>query len=261
MNRKYQTKLNHMNHQDTKGYPRQVDWQTYKFRCSQLGDLLPGPRAKDGKLQKTQESALLKIWMKEVWGFEKEISSKQMEKGNYSEQRGIDLVSRNLYGKFPYIKNEIKIENDYIIGTPDLIVGDKVHDIKCSYDLDTFMRAELTKSNEAQVMGYQWILGYDKGEIDKCLVSLPEALAQRVEHYLEKRLEREWEAEEKDPDSPECVAEYEATMRQFHLNTNFDRIPHSDRLKRFEVNLTDEFVETIKNNAPIWRDYLSKISI
>ena len=237
-------------------YPKKVDWDTYKFRCSMLGDLLAGPRWKEGQpLQKTTISALRKIYMKEVWGFEKQVTSRQMEKGEYCEPEGIKRVCDQLYNGIPYLKNQTRFENEYICGTPDLNASlhSRVHDIKSCWDLDTFMNAEMTASNEAQIRGYMWLLGYGSGQIDKVLISAPEHIYHREMSYLEKRLgDRDL-----DPSDEKAIEEFTA----LELSLNYDRVPEGSRIKSFVVTSDPSFIEKVKKEAIIWRNELKYMTL
>ena len=236
-------------------YPRKINWDTYKFRCSSLGNLMPGLRATPGKLQQTQLSELSKIFLKEVYGFEKQVSTKQMEKGEYCEPKGIDIVCKEVYPKVPYLKNTKRFENEFISGTPDLVAFKRksVHDIKSSWDLDTFHRASVDKSNDFQIKGYGWLLGYSIMEIDKVLMSAPEHIRDREVRYLEKKYVDMGIAF----DSPE----FESDLHRLEMSLNYDRIPVSDRLKRFTVEFDPDFADFIRDNVLILRNELKNMSL
>jgi hypothetical protein len=216
---------------------------------------MPGPQAKPGKLQVTQKSALSKIFLGEVWGFEKQLSTKQMEKGEYQEPEGIGILCNLVYPKTPYLKNIKRFENEFIAGTPDLdaFKHKRVHDIKSSWDLDTFHRASVDKSNDFQIKGYGWLLGYDQLEIDKILMSAPDHIRDRELSWLERRYEQQG----KDFDNPE----FEKEHKRLELSLNYDRIPVEHRVKRFTVKWDTAFPDFIRDNVLILRNELKNMSL
>lgn len=240
-------------------YPIKVDWDNYKFRCSSLGKLLPGPRGKLGELQQTQKTELEKIYLKEVWGFEKEFTSKQTDKGNKVETEAIGIVNNKYYKGYPHLKNTTRDENDFVIGTWDLLPsgGDMVHDIKSSYDLDTFMRAELTKDNLHQIKGYQWILGLKKGQVDKVLVSHPEDQAERERNSLIFKVGGPNGPDEIDVFDPEYIRQQEL----LELRINYDRIPEGLRIKSFRADIDDAWIDWASEHLTVLRKELKKISL
>ena len=236
-------------------YPKKVDWSTYKFRCSSLGNLMPGPRAKPGQIQVTQQTELSKIFLREVWGFEKQFSTKQMEKGEYCEPEGIKILCDQIYSGVPYLKNTERLSNEFIMGTPDLnaFKHKAVHDVKASWDLDTFFRSSADKSNEFQIKGYGWLLGYETLEVDKTLMSAPDHIRDRELAWLERRYEQQG----KDFDSPE----FEREHKSLELSLNYDRIPVEKRLKRFPVAWDPDFPDFIRDNVLILRNELQNMSL
>lgn len=108
-----------------------------------------------------------------------EAYGKALDKGTRVEEDSITLVS--LQDRKPYWKNEERFENEFIAGTPDLLIkeGDRimeVDDIKSSYDIFTFMRAKYNDLKPIyywQLQGYFALTGALKGRIRYCLVNAP----------------------------------------------------------------------------------------
>jgi hypothetical protein len=241
-------------HNPQDGYPKEVDWSTYKFRCSSLGELLPGPRGKLGTLQQTQKTALRKIYMREVWGFNKDFSSRQTEKGNHVESSAIGVVNRKFYDGYPHEKNEERMSNEFVKGTFDLRVKPRIHDIKASYDLDTFMTAELTRANDFQVKGYQWITGDSEGQIDKVLVNMPEHMAEKERDQLIWKFGG--------PDNVDVFSEdFLEAQDELERRLMYDRIPEAKRIKSFRCDITDEWIEFATEHLIVLRAELAKIKL
>ena len=92
-----------------------------KFRASQLGKLMTDARTKTG-LSETTKSALLEIAIQNKYHRYKEISNKYIEKGMAVENDAIDMWRRHRAAIV--FKNEINFQNDFITGTPDLLIKD-----------------------------------------------------------------------------------------------------------------------------------------
>lgn len=127
--------------------PNKIDWDTWRLRCHAIGYVMGQPKLKAdkeaGNLSATAKSYLLKCYIKEKFGREKDIKSKYIKKGLAVEEDNITLYSR-VKKKF-FKKNEICLDHNlFIIGTPDLFEGesilnaDAVTDMKSSWDIFTF---------------------------------------------------------------------------------------------------------------------------
>jgi hypothetical protein len=120
-----------------------INWNNIKFRASSWGNLLAESKEKGNPIGKTCAGELIKIYNQEVYGRKKDITTKQMDKGIICEPEAIQLYSL-LEGRM-YYKNDEQLENEWFRGHPD--IGDTddirqsydVSDIKCSWDLDSFM--------------------------------------------------------------------------------------------------------------------------
>lgn len=121
--------------------------EDFKIRASATGKIM----GKKG-LGKTGES-YVKQWHKEniIYNRRKEFTSKYTDKGNIMEDYSIDFVALELgYGMLQ--KNEDFFENDFIKGTPDIVLEDTIIDVKNSWDFSTFPLYEETIPN----MDYYW---------------------------------------------------------------------------------------------------------
>lgn len=113
----------------------------FKLRASAGGKLATNPKSEDAKkgavLSKTSIT-YLKEWMtSEIYGYQKEIKSKYIEKGNLLEDAAIDYAIQAL--DLPFVmKNETHYMDEHFIGTPDIVTANEVIDIKCSWDCFTF---------------------------------------------------------------------------------------------------------------------------
>ena len=110
----------------------------FKIRCSAIGSIMTDPRSKSDILSKTTISYLQEWATQEIYGRRKEIKSKYFDKGNMVEAESIEFITHNLQLPFLTMKNEALFENEYLTGTPDVILEDEIIDVKNSWDCFTF---------------------------------------------------------------------------------------------------------------------------
>jgi len=108
----------------------------------------------------------------------KRMNNKYIKKGKYGEPIAVDEFSE--YKGQELIKNTGRIENEYLTGETDIDYLDewgtveKVTDIKCSYDLDSFednRDEEAKKDNFYQGQGYCALKNCDKFSVANVLVN------------------------------------------------------------------------------------------
>ena len=145
------------------------------FRCSSLGAIMTEPRTKSEALSETCKTYLQEVFIREKYGRKKDVSSKYMEKGTLVEEEGMTLLS--LFHNTFYKKNEANFKNDFISGTPDIFLKDKIIDIKSSWDIFTFHKAKKDETNKAydwQLQGYMALTGAKEAELVYVLTDTPE---------------------------------------------------------------------------------------
>lgn len=224
----------------------QIDFSTFQFRCSGLKNLMVTSRTKSDPLSETTKAYLREIWIEQVYGRKKVISSAPMEKGTIVESDNMTLVQQ-VTGK-TFFKNNNELHNDYIKGTPDIIDKKEgaVHDTKSSWDLWTFT-AVTEKVARAdyyyQLLGYMWLAGMTKGSLKYGLVNTPEHLMYKEWSKLA------WNMDE---------AEAERITR---LNHTFDDIPAENRLKEFWFEYLQEDIDELVNKIELSREYLKGLSL
>ena len=200
------------------------------------------PRNKSETLSETTKTFLREVWIKEVFGREKYVSTQAMEKGTMVESDSLALVQEVL-GE-THFKNNRQIENEFVIGTPDVL--DDLIDIKSSWDLWTFAEVDGDKAFKDyyhQVLGYAWILGKTSARICYCLVNTPEDIIQHELYRLT------WK-----------MSEQEAIER-YRKNYEFDDIPAKNRVKCFRFAIDPDDIEKLKERVVAARKYLSEMSL
>ena len=125
---------------------------------------------------KPELSAGAKTYLQEWYAGEREdIYSKYMHKGNLCEDECIELMT-DVLGLGIATKNQTTFENEWIIGTPDVIAGGIVYDTKCSWDRKTLINSAITlnKDYEWQLRGYMWLTNSEQAVLFYGLLDTPE---------------------------------------------------------------------------------------
>lgn len=202
-----------------------------------------------------------------------EAYGKALDKGTRVEEDSITLVS--LQDRKPYWKNEERFENEFIAGTPDLLIkeGDRimeVDDIKSSYDIFTFMRAKYNDLKPIyywQLCGYFALTGALKGRIRYCLVNAPADTIEAEKRtlffrggftvndaeYIEKciQIERNMIYD---------MGLFRKQNPEYTLHTDLSTwvydIPAKDRLFTFEVERNEADIELIAAKVKAAREYI-----
>lgn len=147
----------------------------FKIRASAAGKIMTSARSKSAVLSKTTES-YLQEWLKEqIYGVRNQVDSKYLRKGIECEAESIELYALAKDVDFA-VKNSKRFSNEYATGEPDLILDDKVVDIKTSWDCFTFPLFEEQVPNTDyywQLQVYMDLLGLDKAELAYVLVNTP----------------------------------------------------------------------------------------
>ena len=162
---------------------------TFRIRASSLGKIMTEPKSKDEVLSVGAKTYVEELAKQFVYGFEKEVTSKEMEKGLIVEQQCIDLLNEVLFTQFT--KNTERKTNDWLTGECDIFTGRKIHDIKAPWSLSTFpatVFAGRDRDYEWQLRSYMMLWDVDESEIDYCLVSTPDELIRfepEAIHYVD----------------------------------------------------------------------------
>lgn len=146
------------------------------FRCHSLGDLM-GARG----LGKTGQKRAIYTHIENTDNRYKEIKSKYLEKGLLNESNAIELVNSVL--STDYVKNVVRMSNEYLTGECDCLGVDEIADVKCSWDRFTFEESRLAEDYEWQLRGYMELYDKPKSKVIYCLTDAPD-------HMILKELER-----------------------------------------------------------------------
>lgn len=247
-----------------------MNFDNQLFRCSQLGELMTEPRGKSELISETTKTKLTEIFIKEKYSREKDITNKYMEKGTVCEEDSIGLVDC-VRKKFT-LKNKERFQNEFIIGTPDIITEDEVEDLKTSWDIFTFFKADVTKGYDWQLEAYCILTGKKYKRLTYVLVNSPAHLIDdekrkmsfaihdisgESELYMEKAkaIERNmiFDMEAFKKENQNYPLEYKLSEWDFD-------IPKEKRIKSFELERIPNSNEIIQNKVILWRSFLNQLN-
>jgi len=167
--------------------------QEFKIRASGAGQVMTNPRTKSELVSKTTLT-FVENWLKQqLYGYQQEIRSKYIDKGNQLEDLAIDTAIELLNLDF-ILKNTDTFEDNFFTGTPDLVTEDEVLDIKCSWDAYTFPLFDdeiPTKDYLYQLQVYMHLTGKEKARLVYVLLDTPETMIYEVKReygHLDKTL-------------------------------------------------------------------------
>jgi hypothetical protein len=144
----------------------------FKARPSSLGKIMSKSK-KPGELSQTCIT-----YLKECYAEDKEeLSSKYLTKGILLENEAIEFASKVLYGGIKAYKNEDIYANEWLVGTPDVILENSIIDTKCSWNRKTLLDSalELNTDYQWQLIGYMFLCNKDYATLFYYLGDTPAA--------------------------------------------------------------------------------------
>lgn len=217
----------------------------FKIRASAASQIMTNPRSKSEVLSETCKSYVRDQWIADTYKREKDFTSLAIQKGLMNEEQGITALSLHL-GEM-ITKNQKHYSNDYITGTPDLMIDDTVYDIKCSYNIWSFAKAELTPAYDWQIKSYMDLLGVKKGYVVYVLTNTPESIIQAELRSIV------WKLQDDDD-----MLEIEQGLRK---EMTYDDIPAKDKIKLFPVEYSQEAIENLYGRVELCREYYNGMKL
>ena len=217
------------------------------FRCSSLGKLMTDPRTKSETLSETAKSYIQDLFKERELGIYKEFSSRYTDKGLEMEDEAIQFASEVLNWDF-VVKNEVRFNNEWLTGEPDINTDNLLADIKCSWSGSTFPLFDETLKNKDyyyQLQGYMMLTGHETSELVYCLMNTPHQIVEdevRRQHWKLNLIEEDLDVRQ--------------AIQEIH---NFDQIPNNLRVKRFIVQKDEAAQEKIKERVQIAREYYNQL--
>ena len=224
----------------------------FKIRCSAIGQIMTNPRtnkAKEaGELSETAKS-YCKMWLKSaLFDRDYEFSSKYTDKGITVEDSSIEFAAEQL-GWGMVFKNEEYKENEYLTGTCDLKLSNKIIDIKNAYDWATFPLFDdvpPNDHNDKQLQGYMELYDKDEAQIVYTLMDTPEHL-----------IEREITSAVYKSGLDEMPAGFEEKIIRNHT---YSDVPEKLRIKAFPTIQRDrEFIKAVYQRVIECRNYIETL--
>lgn len=231
------------------------DFSKTLLRCHYLGDIC-NSEGKNGGLSVEAKKRLVEVYWEEKYGKRRYVTAKSLSKGLRSEYKVIELIAIALDQHFE--KNEEKISNDYLKGTPDIFLGEeirkakKVWDAKCSDNVVSFghnlLNDKVNTDYVWQLHGYMALTGAKEAAVAYGLVTDEVTIrdTQKSRFYAEGK----WISEE----SPEWLQEA-ASIEQA---LTYDDIPAEDRLLVYPVERDENKIITIYNKVLQARTWLEE---
>lgn len=251
-----QLRMANMKKKDGVGYAKLVETEERLQNCLKVLEIVKDEPLPLGAGCKTYLTALYADVKYGKWNPTKDIGNKYTSKGKEAEESSIDLISR--LDKVFYQKNQLTMENDWLRGTPDVIVGDdpynaeKIIDVKSPWDCETFfsnLNNDLVPQYEFQMQGYMALTNAPVAEVHFCLVDIPGYLWEKERKRLFDRMEV---VTEEDPD-------YKMAEIQLFRNLTFGDMPLEERRVKFTVERDDELIQKIYRQVEKCRPYLEEI--
>lgn len=217
------------------------------FRASSIGHLMTDSRTKSEPLSKTAKSYIEKLFKEKEFGYYENISSRYLDKGIENEDIAIQMASEVFNWDF-VVKNEVRFNNEFVTGEPDILTDNLLADIKCSWDMGTFPMFENEIPNKMyywQLQTYMMLTDMPQAELVYCLTNTP---FQIVEDEV-RRAHWKLNLIDEDLDVREAV----------QASHNFDHIPTELRVKRFVVEKDEQAFEKIKEKVKLAREYYESL--
>ncbi len=252
-----QIRMENMKKKDGPGYAKLVDSYSRLQDCEKVLATVknePLPLSDGTKSFLTSLYAEIKYGK---WNPTKDIGNKYTAKGKAAEKDSIILVS-TLEGEF-YEKNDLLVENHWLRGTPDIIVGsdpynaEKIIDVKTPWDCETFFSNLNSETVDPiyyfQMQGYMAITNAPFAEVHFCLVNIPDDMLNSEKMKLFNRSGAMF-------DTDPAYLKDEARLVK---NLTFDDMAIEERRIKFTIPRNEEDIQRIYRKVEKCRPYLEEI--
>lgn len=187
-------------------------------------------------------------WLKEqIYNKRKEFSNKYTEKGILCEPAAIEMIAERIgYGFIS--KNEQHYENEYITGTPDVVIADIIEEAKSSWSIFTFPLFPAVipdKDYPLQVTGYMALTGRRKAAVNYCLIDAPSELIDAEAWRQARKL---------------GMSEMDAELYdEVCAKMTYTDVPIELKHRRFEFDYDENVVTAIYEHVKLCRIYIQSL--
>lgn len=214
----------------------------FKCRASHIGSLMTNGRSKEPAMGETSKNYVKDWVISQLTGHRREITSKYLTKGLAVEDAS--LVRASEYYGVTFTKNTERKENDFFTGEWDSIAGDRVIDVKSSWDAFTFpyFDEQPSKAYYEQLQVYMALTGLKNASLIYCLEN---ATSDEIER-------RAWSiARGLDFEEPEIEH-----WQQAESEMTYDHLPDWMRIKVYEFERSDELIQQMQQRVIEARGYI-----
>jgi hypothetical protein len=208
------------------------------------------PRSKTEILGETTKTHLIDVYVSNKYGRNTDINTKYTNKGMMVEEDSLTLYSR--HKKTFYKKNEQHMSNEFIKGTPDIIHGDTIIDVKSSWDIFTFHRTKAKKLKPMyywQLQGYMGLTGKSKAVLAYCLIDTPELLINDEKRKLMWKMNAGTDQNE----------DYEAACQELDKLMIYSDIPMEEKIIEISFQRNDEDINRLYERIKECRKYIETL--
>lgn len=227
---------------------------SYTPNMQERHQLLIDRRKEGTKLGQTAKTFIEEMWLYDVYRYRKELSTKEILKGQLCEQDSFELVSEVYPLDVFRRKNKWHYEDENFIGTPDVDLSEQfglIEDVKTSWDIDTYFRIrKYSNLYYGQGQVYMHLSGAKRFNLYYCLVTTPAVLLVQ----LEKALYWKFGGDENN----ELFIKH---SEQLYRNHTYDDIPKPLRVKKFSFEYDPGYIEKLIECAELGREYYSTLSL
>jgi len=219
----------------------------FMARASGAGHIMTDPKkgSKD-PLSKTAQKYVREQWVADKYGRHRELTSKAITKGILNEEQAITMLSIHLDDFI--VKNQEHKANEWVKGTADIIHDGVVYDLKCSYDIWTFMEAEVTDLYEWQLRTYMALYDVPRACLAYVLTDAPDSV---IDAEVRSAI---WKMDSADVD---VISVRQAIAHQLA----YPDIEAKDKLKLFYLEHDPARMEELYQRVELCRDYYNTLHL
>jgi hypothetical protein len=154
-----------------------------KWHPSSLGKLMTASRTKSEVLSETTKTYIRGVAKQDFYGYNVELNNKYINKGNMQENDSIALFNTVHFTN--YSKNTERLTNEWLTGEADIVLDDRIIDIKTSWSLETFpatLEEAVNKDYEWQLRAYLFLYDKQYASLVYCMVTTHPSLLNEWEN-------------------------------------------------------------------------------